>query len=292
MKAVPDCPACGSSTANILAVLDAERRARFEDYSERKYGGLITKWIKDVLPVVTGCPNCGHCWYRNQPDSEQLRHMYAAGRTITYGVQSSSEATLHMREEMRRLRKMVGNNAEPVTLLDFGSGFGRWSRAAVLEGFTVTAYEPSFERGSGSDTRFKLVHSIEEIENHKFDAIQLEQVLEHVPDPLATLKQLRDLCNSHTVIRMAVPNLLRDQDGPNVWSTWPFDGQRPHFLAPFEHLHGFTPKSLDYLLKRAGYKNIRLTSEATSAGANLLRQLIGRFYPTLNSTLRYIQAVN
>ena len=190
---------------------------------------------------------------------------------------------------MRRLRRLVGNTTTPfVTLLDFGSGIGRWARAAVLENFYVTAYEPSVERGSEEDTSFKLVHSIEDLKNCKFDAIQLEQVLEHVPDPLATLKQLRELCKPHTVIRITVPNLLRDQDGSTVWSTWPFDGEKPHFLAPFEHLHGFTPTSIDNLLRRAGYKNINPISELRYAHLNFLRKNIGRFASRLNSTLRFV----
>jgi len=173
--------------------------------------------------------------------------------------------------------------------LDFGSGLGRWSRAAVLEGFSVTAYEPSLERGSEKDTPFELVHSIAELKNRKFDAIQLEQVLEHVPDPLITLKMLLKFCKPHTVVRITVPNLLRDQDRENIWVTWPFDGKSPHFLAPFEHLHGFTPRSLDIIINRAGFSNSNLLMEAKGARLNLLRRSMGRIIPKLNSTLRYVK---
>jgi SAM-dependent methyltransferase len=193
-----------------------------------------------------------------------------------------------MRIEMRRLRNFVNRNVNSANLLDFGSGLGRWSRAAMLEGFTVTAYEPSVERGSEEGAPFELVHSIEDLQNRKFDAIQLEQVLEHVPDPLTTLKQLLELCKPHTIIRITVPNLLRDQDAGKVWSTWPFDGEKPHFLAPFEHLHGFTPNSLDRLLRRAGYKNINPINELRYAHLNFLRRNIGSFASRLNSTLRFV----
>lgn len=293
MRTLDLCPACGDDCSEVVASLDAQRALRFAEFDRRKYGGLLSKWIDSIPPVVSRCRVCGHCWYRYQPVAKQLGIMYATGRPLIDGVQPTREATPHMRKEMRRLRRLVGNTTTPfATLLDFGSGLGRWARAAVLEDFCVTAYEPSVERGSEIDTPFELVHSIEELGSRRFDVIQLEQVLEHVPDPLATLKQLRQLCKPHTVIRITVPNLLRDQDGVKVWATWPFDGQTPHLLAPFEHLHGFTPNSLDSLLERAGYKNISIKNEAESDVINLLRQVIGRICPMLNSTLRYVHAAN
>jgi SAM-dependent methyltransferase len=286
------CPACAEYRSDIVASLDAQNASRFAQYDDLKYGGLLSKWTESIPPVVSRCRVCGHCWYLNQPEPQQLSIMYAEAKPLTSGLRVSREASQYMRQEMRRLTKLLRSNEKPSTLLDFGSGLGRWSRAAVLEGFSVTAYEPSLERGSEKNTPFELVHSIDELKNRKFDAIQLEQVLEHVPDPIVTLKKLHELCKPHTVIRITVPNLLRDQDGEKVWSTWPFDGRTPHFLAPFEHLHGFTPKSLDTLLKRAGFKNIGIKNEAKSAGANLLRRLIGRYHPILNSTLRYVQTLN
>lgn len=205
------------------------------------------------------------------------------------GIQPQRDATSIMREEMRRLRRLVGNCTLPVTLLDFGSGLGRWARAGVLEGFCVTAYEPSEERSSKADTPFEQVHAFEELGDRKFSAIQLEQVLEHVPDPFKTLTQLRGHCNSCTVIRITVPNILRDPDGLKIWSTWPFDGRAVHLLSPFEHLHAFTPSSLDQLLMRAGYRNINYLNEINNASINFIRRYIGKIRPTLNSTLRYVQ---
>jgi SAM-dependent methyltransferase len=274
-----------------VATLDVERTKRFREFDQLKYGGVLSKWIDNIPPVVSGCRICGHVWYQNQPEVEQLGVMYAEAKPLTGGLYVTRETSQYMRKEMRRLTKLLGTNEKPSTLLDFGSGFGRWSHVAVLVGFSVTAYEPSLERGSEKDTPFELVHSIDELRNRKFDVIQLEQVLEHVLDPLATLKQLRELCKPHTVIRITVPNLLRNQDGSKVWSTWPFDGQKAHFLAPFEHLHGFTPNSLDFLIERAGFRSISFVTEARHAKLNLLRRTIGRIFPKINSTLRYISVI-
>ena len=287
MRTINLCPACAEDCSEIVASLDAQNAVLFARFDDLKYGGLLSKWAESIPPVVSRCRVCGHCWYLNQPEQEQLSIMYAEAKSLTSGLHVSREANEYMRQEMRRFMKLLGSYEYPPTLLDFGSGHGRWSRAAVLEGFLVTAYEPSLERGSENDTPFELVHSSDELKNRKFDTIQLEQVLEHVPDPLVTLKKLRDLCKPHTVIRITVPNLLRDQDGEKVWTTWPFDGEKPHFLAPFEHLHGFTPTSLDRLLKRAGYRNIHPIRELRHSSLNFLRRKIAPYASKLSTTLRF-----
>lgn len=289
MRTINLCPACAEDCSDIVASLDAQNAIRFARFDDLKYGRLLSKWVESIPPVVSRCRVCGHCWYLNQPEPGQLSVMYANAKPLTSGLHVSREANQNMRHEMRRFRNFSAVTKTP-TLLDFGSGHGRWSRAAVLEGFLVTAYEPSLERGSENDKPFELVHTMDELNNRKFDMIQLEQVLEHVPDPLGTLKQLRDLCKPHTVIRITVPNLLRDQDGEKVWSTWPFDGEKPHFLAPFEHLHGFSPTSLDRLLKRAGYRNIHPIWEMRHSSLNFLRRKLGRYASKLSTTLRFVVA--
>ena len=61
-------------------------------------------------------------------------------------------------------------------------------RAAVEAGFEVIAFEPSETRGAeNSEVPFKYVCSLDEIVDKNLMP-QLEQVLEHTPDPLETLK--------------------------------------------------------------------------------------------------------
>ena len=291
MRIVDLCPACSGPCPEMVASLDEKSAIRFSQFDNLKYGGTLSGWIDSIPPIVLRCGRCGHSWYQNQPEQHQLSTMYSMGRSLKLGIIASREPTPHMRKEMRLLRGMVDGGKGPTSMLDFGSGSGRWSRAAVLEGFLVTAYEPSVERGSESHAPFELVHSMEELKDRKFDVIQLEQVLEHVPDVLETLWQLQQFCKPHTVLRITVPNLLRDSDGRNIWSTWPFDGEKPHFLAPYEHLHGFTPKSLDCLLWRAGFKNIEFAKEGRLVASNLIRRKLGIFFPHLNSTLRYVKKI-
>jgi hypothetical protein len=284
MLTLDQCPVYDHGKPETVATLDVESRKRFINFSRLKYGGLMDDWVERIPLVVLKCPKCGHFWYRNQPQPKDLAAMYAARQlSVTY-TSPSREPTSRMLKEMQGMRRLFESNSSP-TLLDYGSGFGRWARAATQAGFTVTAFEPSATRGAEEKTPFELVHDLCAIKGRRFDAVQLEQVLEHIPDPLQTLRMIRDFCHSQTILRVTVPNLLRSQEGRAIWREWPFDGERPHTLAPFEHLHGFTPKSLRLMLEVAGFKTNHIQLIKNGHLLNSIRYLFGsNLMPTLSTT--------
>lgn len=291
MRTIENCPACCADEATIVAALDdSERIARFHAFSQAKYGGLLDDWLNDVPPIVLRCSQCGHCWYNNQPSFEQINQMYATGRRLLPEVRLSREPSAPMNNEMARLRRLIPQSPQLPSLLDYGSGYGRWARAAVMAGFEVTAYEPAVTRGGEEGALdFEVIHDPTLLDARQFDAINLEQVLEHVPDPYATLTQIRKMCVPDAVVRITVPNLLRSPEGKLLWHEWPFDGSRIHTMAPFEHLHGFTPRSLFQLIGRAGFQMLAVRRLAINYPGTLLRNMIGKVWPRMGQTLALVQ---
>lgn len=287
MITLGNCPACDSRDAKIVVSLNDDRRQRFLVYSKIKYGGLLDTWLDELPPVIMQCGACGHCWYRHQPDADRLTQMYAAGRRLLPDVKLTREPSAAMIEEMERLRGLL-MKAAPPRLLDFGSGYGRWARAATIAGFTVTAFEPSVVRAAEELPPFELVHDLDLIQGRHFAAIQLEQVLEHVGNPMETLYDLHQFCTDTTVVRITVPNILRPYEGPNLWAAWPYDGKRTHTMAPFEHLHGFTPRSLDCLLSRAGFKLISPARLLRHYPKAFLRSVAQDIFPSIGGTHRLV----
>jgi hypothetical protein len=258
---------------------------RFHAYSARKYGGLLDAWVDAATLVILRCEECGHHWYRDQPTAEQLSAMYAAGRPLRGLASPSREPTPAMRDEMRRLYRLVGGGAP--SLLDYGSGFGRWARAAVQVGFRVHAFEPSATRGAEPDAPFTLVHELDALQGMVFDVIQMEQVLEHVPEPAWTLQGIRGLCHERSVLRVTVPNLLRCDEGSKIWQEWPFNGERAHVMAPFEHLHGFTPRSLQRVLRRCAFQPLALRALMPHYPVTAMRTMLGGLVPRFGQTLAF-----
>ena len=278
------CPACGSNKFLEVIALDNDKKEQYLEFSERKYNHFIDDWLEILDVAIDKCIDCGHHRYREQPSAEMLSNMYENGLALLpQSIGDRREPTLHMIREMNRLKKVV-NIAAP-KMLDYGSGFGRWARAASNVGFNVTAYEPSLERGSEDKSiDFTLAHDLTNLENQHFDVINLEQVLEHVPDPLALLEELRTYCKPSTIVRIAVPNILRCPEGHDIWKSWPYDGRRVHTMAPFEHLQGFTPNSLKTVAGRAGFKSVSSLYIWMLYPTEMLRSYVGKFFSKLGQT--------
>lgn len=245
---VDACPCCGARELDWPRRRNDQLVEAFLRLSREKYGGCMDGWEQYLSLDVARCAPCGHIWHHMQPDQDALFLMYAQGRRLRGGA-PSTQPTSRMLATMTGLFRLGRTGELLPTLLDYGSGAGRWSVAAQQAGFRVTAYEPS--AGRQRDARgVEIIGSLGCLAGRKFDVINLEQVLEHVPDPASSLCGLREYCHDNTVLRISVPDVARL--GAALWQGFPFDGRVMHMLSPFEHLHGFQRSSLFALLDRAG----------------------------------------
>lgn len=293
MRRFLDCPACGATASDPVLRQTRAARERFLAFSRRSYCGVMDTWLDKITLLVRRCSACWHHWYEEQPEPEQLAAMYEA-LTPLHGGAPPRDPTPAMLERMRRLHSMVAirraNGSSPATLLDYGSGHGRWARAAVAVGFAVVAFEPSRTRGAEEDAaaRFEVVHDLGDLEGRRFDAVNLEQVLEHIPDPYAALSGILEHAKPSTVLRITTPNVLRCPEGGAFYDDWPYDGARAHTLAPFEHLNGFTPGSLLAVAARSGWRSLPLPDLLAADPANALRRTAGHLSKRFGQTLLYV----
>ena len=138
-------------------------------------------------------------------------------------------------------------------LLDFGCGWG---------GFLNFAKNTKFKAGielrkecikfiNKNLKKVKLFNSIEETDK-KFDIITMFHVLEHLPKQLETLKKIQSLLKKNGKIIIEVPSandILFDIDVNKSFK---------NFTLWSEHLILHTEKSLEKILKLAGFNNIKL----------------------------------
>ncbi len=247
---VDSCPCCAARKLEWPQRRNQLLVESFLRLSREKYGGCMDGWEQDLSLDMARCGRCGHIWHHMQPDQDALFQMYAQGRRLK-GGEPSTQPTSRMLATMTGLLRLGRTGAPQPTLLDYGSGAGRWSVAARRAGFRVTAYEPSAgrQRDAGG---VEVIGSLGILAGRTFDVINLEQVLEHLPDPVSSLRGLREYCHDQTVLRISVPDVARL--GTALWRGYPFDGKAMHMLSPFEHLHGFQRSSLLALIDRAGLR--------------------------------------
>lgn len=136
------------------------------------------------------------------------------------------------------------------SVLDFGSGAGGFLKYAKKIAAEVCGVEiDSITRFYNSGIEIKK--DIKEF-SRQFDVITCFHVVEHIPDPVTLLRQLKEYLKPNGVIIIEVPN---DNDALiNYYNCQPFKD----FTYWSLHLYSYNKKTLKKLCAKAGYKKIQV----------------------------------
>jgi SAM-dependent methyltransferase len=173
------------------------------------------------------------------------------GETAEPDLQAMVAAEAQFGGLMRRLGRTVGR------LLDYGAGAGALVAAASRLGWEAAAVEPvaSFRDRIRALAPAALVCAdLDEVRHAcgdtRFDVVNMTNVLEHLPDPVAVLRDIRTIMKPDGDLVVAVPSI----------ATWEFPvfGASCYVLQVPLHYSQFTPTHLKAALERAGYRCARV----------------------------------
>jgi SAM-dependent methyltransferase len=227
MLVVADCPVCGGVGAEIGSVRTINPAA-------------------DDLVELRECRECGHWWHSPVPDQADLIALYEAGSPFVLGPGALESYRGDKPEDS--FERFVVSALAPATsrgraprYLEIGSGGGRLLRRFQELGYDAHGVEPS---QWVPDPR--VYRRLEEVPvEGGFDVIVLQDVLEHVVDPLALMRQLRGMA----------------LDSARLFASFPCSESRParRFLTrwsmvrPYGHVNYFSRESTRRLCARAGW---------------------------------------
>lgn len=176
------------------------------------------------------------------------------------------------RKSANRLLDLLEERTAGRRLLDVGCGFGWFLDAATRRGWRATGIDPSPRAAvdgtaQGLDVR-RGEFPRSSPEGETFDVIAFLDVLEHLPDPRATLAAAARRLNAGGVVAIKLPN----QAGPlyriALALTRAAGGrlraplERLYQLAfPYPHLYYYGVLSLTTLLRRNGFEVVGLYEE-------------------------------
>jgi SAM-dependent methyltransferase len=159
-------------------------------------------------------------------------------------------------------------------VLDVGCGTGKTSRWLMSNfGCDVTGIEPHLPTAGIAADNGLQVHggTLADFESEEtFDVVLLIHVLEHLEDPLESLRQVHRLLQAGGHLVVALPNagsLERRLFGA-FWDGWDIP----------RHVHHFNPSSLSYLLQASDFAHHRMAYEWYSLFS---RSLANRLHPNL-----------
>lgn len=147
-------------------------------------------------------------------------------------------------------------------VLDYGCGNGKLLRIANQLGWKSVGFEPDKSAAQVGRDAYGLTiydQSINEIiqAEEKFNVITMSHVIEHLHDPVGTLKECAALLEAGGRIVIATPNF--DSLGRKIFKTsW-------RGLEPPRHLNIFTVESLTSNLRLSGFEVEHIWASAYSA---------------------------
>ncbi|MCC7418354.1 MAG: class I SAM-dependent methyltransferase [Acidobacteria bacterium] len=147
-------------------------------------------------------------------------------------------------------------------VLDVGCGRGEMLDAFRRRGWQTVGIEPGREyadqaRARGLEVRETVLTDEIAASLGSFDAVLLVHVLEHLPDPLATVQTARRLLRPGGILYCEVPNDF------NRLQTAAAATQhlRPWWIAIPDHLNYFSIESLSRFIAAQGFELARVTTD-------------------------------
>ena len=208
---------------------------------------------------VIECLMCGFRHVVPLPDARALERTYRdtyyrddKPTFISHASEDQQWAELAQDDRLKIFERILPQSRR--RLLDIGCGPGFFLKTAKLRGWRGLGIEPS--RQAATHARSIGVAVTEGFFNAesapglgRFDAVQLNNVLEHVPDPAATLLEAGALLEPNGVLCVNVPNDYSPfQIAARLAVT-----QSEWWVAPSHHLNYFDFESLAGLLQRLGF---------------------------------------
>jgi 2-polyprenyl-3-methyl-5-hydroxy-6-metoxy-1,4-benzoquinol methylase len=201
------------------------------------------------------CRGCGLVFLSPRPDGKEALQFYEQDY---YGenpqkFRSGLEALrlFFAWNRMRRVRKFFPSSGKA---LDIGCGEGTFLRLLQKEGWECQGTELTAESASRA-SRLGISVSVGQPDEkrfppHSFDLITLWQVLEHLPEPMKTLRIATHLLKKGGILAISTPNIdsLQAEVGRDQW----------FHLDPPRHLYLYSPRTLEQMIGPLGFSLLKL----------------------------------
>lgn len=246
---MPQCLICSGS--DITVYLDQAGESPGENLDASQMGSSRTTLSPGK---ILRCKTCGFAFRQSRFSEKQLADLYRSMDTQVYQAELSGRirtASRHLRILSRNARR----NGSPGELLDVGCASGIFLAQALDAGWRVTGLEPSevlfkeaSERIGSRGTILPQILEEASLDEQRFDAVTLWDVLEHVADPINLMRKCCQLLKPGGLLLLNVPD-LDSREARFLGRRWPL-------LLP-EHLNYFNRASLTLCAQKSGLELVR-----------------------------------
>lgn len=214
--------------------------------------GTVTGRFKRRAFTLLQCRHCRFAWVADpwtdfaEIYSEAYYHGRGADPAVDYVYELEHPEDTVRAYEWRGITRVVSQVTRldaSTRWLDFGCGNGglvRWARA---HGLAAVGHETGWIADRAAAAGIPMLSEAELTRQEgQFDLITAIEVMEHVPDPIATLTELRRLLAPGGALFLTTGNAKPFRDRLASWS----------YVVPEVHISFFEPETLALAMQRAG----------------------------------------
>lgn len=260
------CPSCESGAIKELY------RLPYESVALKKYltgfympqGTVEFDYLVDAEYILCECGKCQTIYQQQIPNDEFMSRLYGhwINPDLAFAKTASMPRDYYLRYslEIAQISTLFPAPLSNLRFLDFGMGWGAWAQMAKAFGIQSYGSELTKEQIEHSQSNGINIVEWAEISKHQFDFINTEQVFEHLPEPLETLRHLQSGLKPGGVIKISVP-YARDLSRRLKLMDWSAAKESRNSLnpvAPLEHINYFTRKSLKHMGDLLGMENVTI----------------------------------
>ncbi len=245
-------------------------------------GRVVQDALLDELYRIVRCSHCDFIYQDPVLDQDGMQLLYQDWIDSVGSLRKKQNAKAKLfRQYAHQVQTLIGlmpGAPSRTRLLEYGMGWGYWSRMAQAHGLDVSGYELAGERRQHAQAMGVSVIAELPPPGAHYECIYANQVFEHLSDPAATLQ---DLC-----ARLVAGGLvyIRVPDGRGIAERLQRSGWSPEMNAihPLEHINCFTRKTLIDMAAGAGLKPVNPTIRLNwgSLWAGMKREINDRFLTT------------
>ncbi|HKS36310.1 MAG TPA: class I SAM-dependent methyltransferase, partial [Verrucomicrobiae bacterium] len=197
------CPVSGAPAEVIFS--RPYSLSEMRGYAERC--GLTTQ-LADKSFEVRHCVASGLHFQTWVMDDSELAALYSPPADTKFFMDQIGSQKLHwfahMTEEILVMRQMV--SAKWPVVLDFGCNWGKWASMALAHGCEVYGVDVNRDAARFCAARGIKMISHNEVGEARFDFINVDQVMEHLTDPLGVARSLAAALKPGGFMKLGTPD--------------------------------------------------------------------------------------
>ena len=271
------CPCCNENNFKVIYSLSYDDK-KLSSFLKSYYGGRIEiDKIKSKKYTLLECQNCNLIFQEEIPDESFSKILYEdlIDPKISLAKKDNYEKKYNRKlsYEIKLINNIFKKSPNSISILEFGAGWGHWSKYLQSKNYNVCAFEISKKRIEFM--RENNVQVIKELNDSKkkFDLVYSEETFEHIHDPKETLFTMSKLLNDNGFILLRFPStyLFKFKLTNNY-------KPKDDCAHPLEHINLFNKKSFKFLVKNSGLEIINFKSEINFSLMEILKDFKNFFF--------------